>query len=191
MKFTISALKQFLETSASVEQISQCLTAIGFEVESIIDQGKILEQFSVAKIVDCTNHPNSQKLKICTVEVDHSSTPLQIICGASNARKGIKVAYAKIDSIIPASLLKIKKAKIAGVESNGMLCSFEELDLEGDSDGIIEIPEQFEIGTKISEVFKKNDAVIEIYVTPNRPDCLGVYGIARELSACGLGNLKK
>lgn len=190
MKFTISALRKFLDTSASLEQISQCLTNIGFEVESIIDQGKILDQFSVAKIVDCLNHPNSSKLKICSVEVEGNSMPLQIVCGASNARSGIKVAYAKIDSVIPASQLKIKKAKIAGIESNGMLCSFEELEIEGECPGIIEIPEQFAIGTKISEVFNKNDAVIEIYVTPNRPDCLGVYGIARELSAIGLGVLK-
>ncbi|MFM7620463.1 MAG: phenylalanine--tRNA ligase subunit beta [Alphaproteobacteria bacterium] len=191
MKFTLASLKEFLETNASLNEICEKLTAIGLEVESVIDQGAILNQFSVAKIVSCQNHPNSSKLKICQVEVADNSIPLQIVCGASNARQGIKVAYAKIDSVIPASKMIIKKAKIAGIESNGMLCSAQELELGNDSQGIIEIDDRFNIGCKISEVFNKNDAVIEIYVTPNRADCLGLYGIARDLSACGLGKLKK
>lgn len=191
MKFTLASLKDFLETNASLNEICQKLTAIGLEVESVIDQGAILNQFSVAKIISCENHPNSNKLKICQVAFANNSQPLQIVCGASNARAGIKVAYAKIDSVIPASKMVIKKAKIAGVESNGMLCSAQELELGNDHQGIIEIDDKFEIGQKISEVYQKNDAIIEIYVTPNRADCLGLYGIARDLSACGLGKLKK
>ena len=191
MKFTLSSLKEYLETNASLDEICEKLTFIGLEVESITDQSKILNQFSVAKIIECKNHDNSDKLKICNVCVDEKLPNLQIVCGASNARQGIKVAFAKINSVIPKNQMVIKKAKIAGVESNGMLCSASELEINEDDCGIIEIEDKWPIGSKISEVFSRNDAVIEIYVTPNRSDCLGVYGIARDLSATGLGQLKK
>lgn len=191
MKFTLSSLKEHLETSASLEEICAKLTSIGLEVESLDDKAKILAPFSVAKIIEAKPHENSTKLKICTVEVPNSPTPLQIICGASNARSGLKVAYAPIGSTIPANGMVIKKAKIAGVESNGMLCSARELGIGNEDAGIIEIAEKWPVGTKITEVFSLSDAVIEINVTPNRGDCLGVYGIARDLAASGIGELKK
>jgi len=190
MRFTLSTLKEFLDTSATIDEICQTLTKIGLEVESVIDKSKTLNYFSVAKIIDAKPHENSQKLKICLVETNDCKTPLQIICGAPNARTGLKVAYAPINSIIPSNLMQIKKAKIAGIESNGMLCSARELNLGNDDNGIIEIDEKFPIGTKISEVFGINDATIEINITPNRGDCLGVYGIACDLSATGIGKLK-
>lgn len=194
MKLTLSWLKQYLRSEATVEQVCATLTDIGLEVESCEDQAKALSYFSVAKIIEAKKHENSDKLQICQVEVAVSGKPnevLQIICGATNARAGIKVAYAPIGAVIPANGMVIKKAKIAGVESNGMLCSAKELELGDADEGIIEIDEKFAIGTKITEIFGKNDAVIEINVTPNRGDCLGIYGIARDLAAAGLGELQK
>lgn len=191
MKFTFSGLKEFLDTKSSLDEICAKLTSIGLEVESLEDKAKILAPFSVAKILEAKPHENSAKLKICEVETADSKIPLQIICGAANARAGIKVAYAPIGSIIPANQMVIKKAKIAGVESSGMLCSARELALGNEDSGIIEIDEKWPVGTKVTEVFSLNDALIEINVTPNRGDCLGVYGIARDLAASGIGELKK
>jgi len=190
MKFSLSTLKEFFDTSATLEEICSTLTDIGLEVENCEDKAKNLAQFSVAQIIEAKPHENSNKLKICLVKTAENKEPLQIICGASNARIGIKVAYAPIGSIIPSNQMLIKKAKIAGVESNGMLCSAKELAIGNEDVGIIEIDEKFEIGTKISEVFSLNDAIIEINVTPNRGDCLGVYGIARDLSATNIGKIK-
>ena len=190
MKLTFSWIKEYLNSTASLEEICNKLTSIGLEVESIEDKAKILSAFSVAKIVEAKPHENSTKLKICQVQTQDSITPLQIICGAANARTGLKVAYAPIGSVIPANQMVIKKAKIAGVESNGMLCSKRELALGEEDEGIIEIDEKWQVGTKITEVFGLSDAVIEINVTPNRGDCLGILGIARDLAASGIGTLK-
>ncbi len=191
MKFTLSWLKEYLETKASLEEICETLTNIGLEVESVEDKAKILAPFSVAKIVEAKAHENSNKLKICSVQTGDSANLLQIVCGASNARSGIKVAYAPIGAVIPANQMVIKKAKIAGVESNGMLCSAKELNIGNEDSGIIEIAEKWEIGSKITEVYALEDALIEINVTPNRGDCLGIKGIARDLSATGIGAFKK
>lgn len=190
MKFTLSSLKEFLKTKSSPEEICAKLTAIGLEVESVDDKSKTLAAFSVAKILEASPHENSTKLRICKVETVDSPDPLQIICGAPNARSGIKVAYAPIGSVIPSNQMVIKKAKIAGVESNGMLCSARELMIGNEDSGIIEIDEKWSIGTKVSKVFALDDALIEINVTPNRGDCLGVFGIARDLAASGIGELK-
>jgi len=189
MKLTFSWLKEYLQTAASLDEICTKLTSSGLEVESVEDKAKTLAPFAVAKIIDAKPHENSTKLQICSVEVG-ASAPIQIICGAANARSGLKVAYAPIGSVIPANGMVIKKAKIAGVESNGMLCSARELGLGNEDAGIIEIDEKWPIGTKITEVFSLNDAVIEINVTPNRGDCLGIYGIARDLAASGIGTLQ-
>jgi phenylalanyl-tRNA synthetase beta chain len=191
MKFTLSLLKNYLTFNNSLDEICKTLTSIGLEVESLEDNAKNLAIFEVAKIIEAKPHENSNKLKICLVQTSDAKEPLQIICGAANARTGLKVAYAKIGAVIPANQLVIKKAKIAGVESNGMLCSAQELGLGLDGEGIIEIDEKWEIGTKITEVFSLNEAVVEINVTPNRGDCLGVYGIARDLAAAGIGQLKE
>lgn len=190
MKLTLSWLKEYLETTASLEEICAKLTSIGLEVESVEDKAKILAPFAVAQILDAKPHENSTKLKICQVQTADSATPLQIICGAPNARSGLKVAYAPIGSVIPTNQMVIKKAKIAGVESSGMLCSARELGLGNEDAGIIEIDEKWAIGSKITEVFGLSDAVIEINVTPNRGDCLGIFGIARDLAASGIGTLK-
>ncbi len=191
MKLTLSWLKEYLETSASLEGICASLTNIGLEVEAVEVKSKSLAPFSVARIIEAKPHENSIKLKICQVETIGASAPLQIICGAANARSDLKVAYAPIGSTIPANGMVIKKAKIAGVESNGMLCSARELGLGNEDAGIIEIDEKWPIGTKITEVFSLNDAIIDINVTPNRGDCLGIVGIARDLAAAGVGQLKK
>lgn len=191
MKFTLSWLKEYLKTNASLDEVCKTLTNIGLEVENVVDEAESLKYFEVAKILSAKNHENSAKLKICEVEVLGAAKPLQIICGASNARAGIKVAYAPIGAVIPVNQMVIKKAKIAGTESNGMLCSARELGLGDADEGIIEIDEKWEVGTKIADIYNKSDAQIEINVTPNRGDCLGVYGIARDLAAAGLGELQK
>lgn len=197
MKFTLSWLNKYFEEDLKITTDELCdkLTQIGLEVEEVEEKAKDLAIFSVAKIIKATPHENSTKLQICEVEVfdpeKKSTKILQIICGAPNARSGLKVAYAAIGSVIPTNGMKIKKAKIAGVESNGMLCSAAELGLGVDGDGIIEIDDKWQIGDKITDVFGINDVVIEINVTPNRGDCLGVYAIAKDLSATGIGRLKK
>lgn len=191
MKFTLSWLFEYIDTKASCEEICIALTNIGLEVESVDDLSKKYNGFSVAQIVEAKPHQDSKKLKICQVKNSQSQDLIQVICGAANARDGIKVAMADIGAIVPNNQMEIKKAKIAGVESCGMLCSAQELDIDNEDDGgIIEIDEKWSIGTPIAEVFGLNDVVIEINVTPNRGDCLGVYGIARDLAAYGIGRLR-
>jgi phenylalanyl-tRNA synthetase beta chain len=191
MKFSFSSLKEYLDTNNSAQEICEKLTALGLEVESFEDQAKNLATFTVAEIIEAKAHENSTKLQICQVLTADYKTPLQIVCGAANARVGLKVAYAKIGSVIPSNGMVIKKAKIAGTESNGMLCSASELGFQGDDSGIIEIDEKWQVGDKITDVYGINDKIIEINVTPNRGDCLGTYGIARDLAAAGAGILKQ
>ncbi len=188
MKFTLLWLKNFLDTDASLEEIVNRLTMIGLEVEEVIDKRTELVDFEIAQILETTNHPDADKLKICKVQT--SSDIVTIVCGASNARAGIKVVLAKIGAIIPNGNFKIKQSKIRGIDSSGMLCSREELNIKGDSSGIIELSDDAVIGNNILEYFGFDDPVIHINVTPNRADALGVYGIARDLSASGMGVLK-
>ncbi len=187
MKFTLSWLKDHLETTASLQEITDKLTAIGLELESIEDRGASLSAFTVAKILEATRHPEADKLQVCKVESDAGE--LQIVCGAANARAGLYVALAKEGTVIPANGMTIKKTKIRGVESNGMLCSLEELGLATSSEGIIELPEA-KIGAKVADVMGMNDPIIDIAITPNRADCLGVRWVARDLAAAGIGTLK-
>ncbi len=187
MKFTLSWLKDHLETTASLSEITDKLTAIGLELESVEDRAASLSAFTVAKILEATRHPEADKLQICKVESDAGE--LQIVCGAANARAGLYVALAKEGTVIPANGMTIKKTKIRGVESNGMLCSLEELGLADSSEGIIELP-QVAIGAKVADVLGLGDPVIDVAITPNRADCLGVRGIARDLAAAGIGTLK-
>ncbi len=187
MKFTLSWLKDHLDTNASLDEISKTLIMIGLEVEQVIDRSEALKPFTVAKILHAEQHPQADKLRVCRVQADVGE--LQIVCGAANARAGIYVALAKEGALIPANGMVIKKTRIRGVESNGMLCSAEELGIGGDSEGIIELPEA-NIGESIVKVLGLDDPVIEIAITPNRADCLGVRGIARDLAAAGLGKLK-
>ena len=187
MKFTLSWLKDHLETTASLKEITDKLTAIGLEVESVEDRAEALKAFTVAKILETSRHPEADKLQICKVQSDVGE--LQIVCGAANARAGLFVALAKEGTVIPANGMVIKKAKVRGVESFGMLCSLEELGLAETSEGIVELPEA-EIGASVAEVLGLGDLVIDIAITPNRADCLGVRGVARDLAAAGLGTLK-
>lgn len=188
MKFPLSLLKRFLTTDAPLEQISATLTATGLEVDAIEDKAAELKQFVTAEILHAERHPQADKLQVCRVKAAQGE--LQIVCGAPNARAGIKVALANIGTIIPTNQMEIKKAAVRGVESQGMMCSARELGLGEDHAGIIELPLTAEIGTPITEVLGLNDPVIDINVTANRGDCLGVYGVARDLAAAGLGALK-
>ncbi|MDE3015677.1 MAG: phenylalanine--tRNA ligase subunit beta [Pseudomonadota bacterium] len=189
MKFTLSWLKDHLDTTASLDEIAATLTAIGLEVESVADRARALKDFTVAKILSAEKHPQADKLQVCRVESDAGE--LQIVCGAPNARAGLRVALAKEGAVIPHGGMVIKKTKIRGVESNGMLCSAAELGLGAGGDGIIELPETAKTGQSVVDVLGLNDPVIDIAVTPNRADCLGVRGIARDLAAAGLGKLKE
>lgn len=188
MKFTLSWLKEHLDTKADLATISQTLTAIGLEVEHITDNSEMLKPFIVAEIIDAKPHPDADRLRVCTV--NNGTQNLQIVCGAPNARAGIKVVLAQPDTIIPTNNMKIKVSKIRGVESNGMLCSATELGLGDESDGIIELPATAEIGKAFAPFIGADDPVIEIALTPNRADCTSVHGIARDLAAAGLGKLK-
>lgn len=189
MKFTLSWLKFFLDTEATVAEICQKLTMIGLEVEQVIDHNIALAAFKVAKIIKAIPHPNADKLKICQVDIGVDEY-LQIVCGASNARVGIKVVLAEVGVIVPKGQFKIKAAEIRGIKSYGMLCSEDELNIGNNSSGIIELPDEAVVGEKFLKYYGLDDPVIDINVTPNRGDCLGVYGIARDLSAAGLGKLR-
>ena len=188
MKFTLSWLKDHLQTDADLTSLTDTLTAIGLELEQVTDRAKALSDFTVARVSDARQHPDADRLRVCTVET--GSETLQIICGAPNARAGINVALAPVGAIIPATGDRLKKGLIRGVESQGMMCSAYELNLGTDHDGIIELPEGAEIGAPVADVLGLTDPVIEINLTPNRPDCTGVRGIARDLAATGLGTLK-
>lgn len=188
MKFTLSWLRDHLDTDASVEKIADTLTHIGLEVESVQDKAKDLAPFTVAYVVSAEKHPNADKLRVCIV--DTGTEKLQVVCGAPNARTGMKGVFARSGTVIPATGLELKKSSIRGVESNGMLCSEREMGLSEEHDGIIDLPEDAPVGKPFAEILGLNDPVIEIKLTPNRPDCTGVRGIARDLAAAGLGRLK-
>jgi phenylalanyl-tRNA synthetase beta chain len=189
MKFTLSWLKQFLDTDVKLEEISNALTAIGLEVEEVVDKATSLACFKVAKIIDVIKHPEADKLNVC--KVDDGNQILQIICGAKNVAPNMKVILASVGDVIPTNGLEIEKRMLRGVESNGMLCSAEELGLEKESDGIMELPQNLVVGAKlIDQMPQLAEQVIEVSLTPNRGDCLGVYGIARDLAAYGVGKLK-
>jgi phenylalanyl-tRNA synthetase beta chain len=188
MKFTLSWLKRHLDTNASLEQICDKLTAIGLEVEGVEDRAKIYEAFKVAYVESAVQHPNADRLRVCVVKTEKGT--LQVVCGAPNARTGMKGIFAPEGSVIPNSGLVLKKGKIRDVESQGMLVSEEEMNLPETIDGIIEVAAHYEIGTPLAQVFGLSDPVVEINVTPNRADCAGIRGIARDLAAAGLGKLK-
>ena len=187
MKFTLSWLKEHLETDASLDQIVETMVAVGLEVESVEDPAERLKDFTIGEVLHAEKHPDADKLKVCRVATKDGEK--QIVCGAPNARTGIKVAYAAVGTYVPGIDLTLKKAKIRGVESLGMMCSARELEMGDDHDGIIEAPADAEIGAPVSEVLGVNDPVIDFEVTPNRPDTNGVNGVARDLAAAGLGTL--
>ena len=189
MIITIPWLKQHLQTGATEAKIIDQLTNLGLEVESIQENSGELSNFRVAKILKAEKHPNADKLKVCDVTLGDGKT-IKVVCGASNAREGLVTIYAPPGAVIPKSKFELKIVKIRGVESRGMLCSESELNLSNKSDGIIELSnKEKEIG---KSYFKsKSEKLIDISITPNRADCLGVRGIARDLASAGLGNLLK
>jgi len=186
MKFTLSWLKDHLETEATIAQVGEAMTMAGLEVEEIIDAGAKLAPFTVAKVVEAVQHPNADKLRVC--QVDTVDGRKEIVCGAPNARAGLTTIYAPIGATIPANGMVLVEKPVRGVVSNGMLCSGAELELDTDADGILELSDDFAVGTPASEVFAA-EPVIDFEVTPNRPDWLGVAGIARDLAAAGVGKL--
>ncbi|WP_411819125.1 phenylalanine--tRNA ligase subunit beta [Hyphococcus formosus] len=187
MKFTLSWLKQHLETDASLDAIVDAMVAVGLEVESVENPAERLAAFTIGEVLHAEKHPDADKLKVCRVATKDGEK--QIVCGAPNARAGIKVAYAPVGAYVPGIDVTLSKAKIRGVESHGMMCSVRELEMGDDHDGIIEAPESASVGEPVAEVYGLNDPVIDFEVTPNRPDTNGVNGVARDLAAAGLGTL--
>lgn len=188
MKFSLTWLKDYLDTTASVAEICDALNAIGLEVEGVEDPAEKLAGFRIAHVLTAARHPDADKLQVLTVDTGDGQ-PLQVVCGAPNARAGMKGVLGLPGAVVPANGMVLKKSAIRGVESNGMMCSTRELELGDDHDGIIELPDDAPVGTAFAD-YHGSDSVIEVAVTPNRPDCMGVYGIARDLAAKGLGTLK-
>jgi phenylalanyl-tRNA synthetase beta chain len=189
MKFTLSWLKDHLDTTDSIDAISEALTRVGLEVEGVEDKAKALSAFTIAYVIEARQHPNADRLRVCMVDTG-SGAPVQVVCGAPNARTGMKSVFSPPGTYIPGKDMTLGKGVIRGVESNGMLCSAAELQLSEDHDGIIDLPEDAPVGQSYTAYAGLGDPVIEIAVTPNRADALGVAGIARDLAAAGLGKLK-
>ena len=188
MKFTFGWLKEHLETKAPLGEVTDALTALGLELEGIHDRAADLKGFVVAKIKEAAPHPDADKLKVCLV--DNGAGEVQVVCGADNARAGLTGVFAPAGTHIPGTGVDLKKTKIRGVESSGMMCSALELELGDDHSGIIELETDAPLGSSAAAALGLGDPVIDIAITPNRGDCLGVHGIARDLAAAGLGALK-
>lgn len=187
MKFTLSWLKDHLETKATLVEIVDKLTTIGLEVEKVEDPGEKFAAFVIAEVKSAEKHPNADKLSVCIV--NDGKEDIQVVCGAPNAKTGMKGVFAPSGTHVPGTGLDLKPTEIRGVKSNGMLCSERELELSDEHDGIIELPGDAPVGKSYAEYAGLNDPVIEIAITPNRQDCLGVAGIARDLAAAGLGKV--
>jgi len=187
MKFTLSWLKEHLETGASLDEIVETMVAVGLEVESVDNPADRLSAFTIGEVLEAEKHPDADKLKLCKVATKDGE--MQIVCGAPNARAGIKIAYAPVGAYVPGIDVTLKKAKIRGVESFGMMCSAREMELGDDHDGIIEAPAEAKVGDPVAPWLGADDPVIDFEVTPNRPDTNGVDGVARDLAAAGLGKL--
>ena len=195
MKFTLGWLKDHLETEAPLEEILETLTDLGLEVEGVEDPAATLGAFRICRVIEAKQHPDADRLRVCRVEAwvngpDKPSEEVQVVCGAPNARTGLIGVFAPPGTHVPGTGLDLKPGKIRGVESNGMLCSERELTISDEHDGIIELPEDAPLGARFIDYKDLNDPVIEIAITPNRADALGVAGIARDLAARGLGTVK-
>src|SRR5271163_1215163 len=188
MKFTLSWLLDHLDTSASLGEIVDTLTRVGLEVESVEDPARKYDGFVVGSVIEAKQHPNADRLKVCIV--DAGGGLVQLVCGAPNARTGMKSVFSPVGTYIPGKKLTLAKGVIRGVESNGMLCSAAELELSEDHDGILELPDDAPVGVGYARWAGLDDPVIDINLTPNRPDAAGVAGIARDLAAAGLGPLQ-
>ena len=188
MKFSLSWLKDHLDTDADAVAIADKLTAIGLEVESVDNPAEALRPFKVARVLTAERHPQADKLQV--LSVDAGDGPMQVVCGAPNARAGMLGVFGGPGTYVPGSDMTLKQATIRGVESNGMMCSARELQLGEDHDGIIELAADAPVGTSYADFAGLDDAVFDVAITPNRQDCMGVHGIARDLAAAGLGKLK-
>ena len=188
MKFTLSWLKDHLKTDATLEEIVDALNMIGLEVEDVDDKAD-LKPFVIARVLSAEQHPDADRLRVLSVDTG-SGAPVQVVCGAPNARTGLVGAFAAPGTYVPGIDLTLSVGKIRGVESHGMMCSERELKMSDEHDGIIDLEGDFEIGSSFAAHAGLDDPVIEIGLTPNRPDCTGVRGIARDLAAYGLGTLK-
>ncbi|KRR23556.1 phenylalanine--tRNA ligase subunit beta [Bradyrhizobium retamae] len=189
MKFTLSWLKEHLDTDEPLEKLADKLTMIGLEVESIEDKAKALAPFSIARVISAEQHPNADRLRVCMVDTGNGAAPVQVVCGAPNARAGLVSVFSPPGTFIPGKNITLGVGTIRGVESRGMLCSAAELQLSEDHDGIMELPVDAPIGKGYAEWAGLGDPVLEINLTPNRQDCTGVHGIARDLSAADMGKL--
>jgi phenylalanyl-tRNA synthetase beta chain len=188
MKFTLSWLKEHLDTSATIIEIAGALNAIGLEVEGIENPAEKLLAFRIARVLTAAPHPQADKLQV--LSVDAGDGPLQVVCGAPNARAGLVGVFGAPGAVVPSNGMVLKVASIRGVESNGMMCSVRELELGDEHDGIIELPSDAPVGASFADFAGIDDPVFDIAVTPNRQDCMGVRGIARDLAAAGVGTLK-
>jgi len=195
MKLTLGWLKQHLETTASLDTIAEALTDLGMEVEGIEDPAAALGAFRICRVIEAVQHPNADRLRLCRVETypdgpGGRTEEVQVVCGAPNARTGLVGVFAPVGTHVPGTGVDLKPGNIRGVDSNGMLCSERELMLSDDHDGIIDLPADAPLGARYIDYAKAADPVIEIAITPNRPDALGIRGLARDLAARGLGTLK-
>ncbi|MGB6400825.1 MAG: phenylalanine--tRNA ligase subunit beta [Bradyrhizobium sp.] len=190
MKFTLSWLKEHLDTDEPVEKLADKLTMIGLEVEYIEDKAKALAPFTIAKVISAEQHPNADRLRVCMVDTGNGAAPVQVVCGAPNARAGLVGVFSPPGTFIPGKNITLGVGTIRGVESRGMLCSAAELQISDDHDGIVELAADAPIGARYAEWAGLGDPMFEINLTPNRQDCTGVHGIARDLSAADMGKFK-
>ncbi|MDT0576757.1 phenylalanine--tRNA ligase subunit beta [Croceicoccus sp. F390] len=193
MKFSLSWLKDHLETDATATQIAAKLTAIGLELEGMTNPAEGLAGFRVARVLTAEKHPDADKLQVLRVDAGpdaNGGDPLTVVCGAPNARAGMTGVLGLPGAVVPATGMEMRKTAIRGVESSGMMCSSRELDLGDDHDGIVELPDDVPVGMAYADYALLDDPVFDVSITPNRPDCMGVHGIARDLAAAGLGRLK-
>ena len=189
MKFTLPWLREHLETDAALDEIVATLTRVGLEVEGVDDKAKALAGFTIAHVIEAKQHPNADRLRVCMVDTGEGA-PVQVVCGAPNARTGMKSVFSPPGTFIPGKAITLGVGTIRGVESRGMLCSAAELQLSDEADGIIELPADAPVGARYADYAKLGEPVIEINLLPNRPDCTGVHGIARDLAAASLGAFK-
>jgi phenylalanyl-tRNA synthetase beta chain len=190
VKFTLSWLKEHLDTDEPLEALADKLTMIGLEVENIEDKAKALAPFTIARVISAEQHPNADRLRVCMVDTGDGAAPVQVVCGAPNARAGLVSVFSPPGTFIPGKAITLGVGTIRGVESRGMLCSAAELQLSEDHDGIMELPADAPIGASYTQWAGLGDPVLEINLTPNRQDCTGVHGIARDLSAADMGKFK-
>lgn len=189
MKFTLGWLKEHLDTTASLSEITDALTMVGLELEGVDDRARGLETFVTARVVEAKQHPDADRLRVCIVDPGNGET-VELVCGAPNARTGMVGVFAPGGSYIPGIDVTLKPTEIRGVMSNGMLLSEREMGISDEHDGIVDLPEDTPIGKAAVDVMGLNDPIIDIAITPNRGDCLGVRGVARDLAAAGIGSLK-